>query len=635
MLQAMKTQAAKWVLRVLAVLLIISFAAWGIGDIFTGRGLSNDVADVGDTKITAQEFNQSFRNQVERLRRLLGPEVDSDQARQIGVVETTLDGLITQRLLGLYANANGILVGDDQVRQRIQAEPGFHGPAGTFDRLAFQDALYRRGMTEQAFVEDLRDQIRLGHLTDVIRQASTPPDALAEFFYHYRNDKRIARYVIFPRPAAETIGTPSDSDLSEFHRTEAARFTAPERRELTAIHLDPEVVAAEIQPPEEDLKAEYEARLASLSVPERREISQVVVGDEAKAKQAVEALRAGRPIGEVARSIAGMDEAATELGQLTREDLPSGDLADAAFALAAMTPSPPVRSPLGWHVLVVEKIHPGRQPSFAEVRSKLQTDLSREQAIDALVKLANQLEDSLAGGASLEEAAARLNTRLVRLRGVESSGRAANGAAEETLLTSQRFLRATFETGEGQLSDLTETPLGGYFVLRIDRVDPPALEPFDKVRKQVEQAWSNDKRANAAQKRAKAALEEVRAGRSLEDVAAEARLAVAVTPRFTRYDQGESPALPAALATELFRAKPGEAIGGPTENGYAVAVLHKIEPATANADDPAVKSLGAELKNAVVADLLDQYTRSLRRIYPVSIDSGALDRLFDEGIAIR
>ena len=634
MLQAMKTQAAKWVIRLLAVLLIISFAAWGIGDMFTGRGLPTDVAEVGGSKITAQEFNRSFRNQVERLRGLFGSEMDSAQARQLGLVETTLDGLIARRLLELYAEENGILVGDDQVRQRIQGEPDFQGPAGSFDRLAFQDALYRRGTTEQAYVEELRGEIRLGHLADVVGQASLPPDELAGFVYRYRNDKRVARYVIVPRPAPETIGEPSGSDLSEFHRTQAARFTAPERRALTVIHLDPEIVAEEIRPAEDELRAEYESRLSELSVPERRKISQIVLDEETKAKEAAAALRAGRTIGEVARSIARMDEAATDLGLLTRQDLPDG-IAETAFALSEKTPSQPVESPLGWHVLVVDRIQPGRQPDFAEVRSRLRADLAREQAVDALVKLANQLEDALAGGASLEEAATGLDTRLVRLRGVESSGATANGPAEEKLLKSGRFLDAAFETGEAQLSDLTETPDGGYFILRVDRVDPPALEPFDKVRKDVEAAWRDGKLANAARERANKLLEELRAGRALDTVAAEAKLSVARTPAFTRYDQDENSALPSALVTELFRVKPGEAVDGATGDGHAVAVLDKIEPATAKAGDPDFDALAAELKNAIAADLLEQYTRSLRRIYPVSVDAAALNRLFDEGFITR
>ena len=230
---------------------------------------------------------------------------------------------------------------------------------------------------------------------------------------------------------------------------------------------------------------------------------------------------------------------------------------------------------------------------------------------------------------------AQLDTKLVRLQGVESSGAAASGPTKEKLLDSDRFLRVAFETGEAQLSDLTETPDGGYFIVRVDRVDPPALEPFDKVRKDVEAAWRNDTLANAARERANKLLEELRAGRSLDTVAAEAGLSVARTSAFTRYDQSESPRLPGALVAELFRVKLGEAVDGPAADGHTVAVLHRIEPAAAKAEDPAFDALSAELTEAIAADVLEQYTRSLRRLYPVRIDTAALDRLFDEGFITR
>ena len=52
MLQAIKGRTGTWVLRIFAVLLIISFGAWGINDMIIGGGLPTDVATVGDTKIT-------------------------------------------------------------------------------------------------------------------------------------------------------------------------------------------------------------------------------------------------------------------------------------------------------------------------------------------------------------------------------------------------------------------------------------------------------------------------------------------------------------------------------------------------------------------------------------------------------
>lgn len=633
MLQAMKSKAATWVVRVLAVFLIISFAAWGVEDMIRAPGLPTDVADVGATKITANEFGTAFRRQVEQLRRTLGPDVDSEQARNLGVAESTLNGLISQRLLDLYAEENGIIVGDDQVVRRLRAEPAFRGPDGSFDRVIFHSALSRLGISEQRYVEDLRQDIRMSHLTGVLHAASVAPDPLVRTLYHYRNDRRIARFVEIARPAESTLPRPSDSTLTDFHKKNAAAFTAPERRDLAVLYLDPKDVAAEIEPAEEDLRTEYEDRLQQLSIPERRNISQIVVGDEAAARRAIEALRSGRDIADVARSVAGMDEDAVSLGLLTREDLPQ-EIADAAFALQPNIPGEPVRSPLGWHILLVDRIEPGRTPSFAETRVNIREDLAREQAIDAIVKLANQVEDTLAGGAALEEAAGQVNAKLLRFRSVEPSGRSIDGDPKDGLLVLRRFLEAAFETNAAEVSDLVETSLGGYFIVRVDRVVPPALEPFDRVRKEVAAAWRFDRLNEAARKRAERLLSEVKSGRSFDTAAREFGLTIKTSSAFTRFDQGGDTPLPPSLAAALFKAKQGEAALGATEAGYAVAILDRIEPANPSSDKDGFDRVREEVMNAMGSDLLSQYTTALREVYPVSVDSGALERLFDEG-AIR
>ncbi len=633
MLQAMKSRAAKWVIRLLAVLLIISFAAWGVGDMITGRGVPTDVAEVGGTKITAREFGASFRNEVERLRRALGTEIDSEQARQFGTADAVLERLVAQRLLRLHADSSGILVGDDQIRQHIQDQPLFHGPAGGFDRVAFENALYRMGVSEQTYVQDLRSRLRLGHLTDAIGEAAAVPDALTDLLYRYANDRRVARYVEVPRPSRESVAVPDDGVLGEFHRTRPGLFMNPERRDLTIVHLSPERLAREIQPSEEQIRDAYDSRLAELSVAERRSVEQVVLDDEAEARAALQSLRSGKSVAEVGEAIAGMDADAVELGMVTRGDLPE-EIADAAFALPVGTPSAPVRSPVGWHVLVVTKIEPGRTPSIAEVRETLRKDIAEEMAQDAVVKLANRLEDILAGGAALEEAAAELDTPVLRLIGLAADGTGPDGKTETRLPDSRRILATAFSAEEAQVGDLEETEAGGYFILRVDRMQETAPEPFDKARDSVAAAWVEERRSETARKRAERILERVRGGESLEAAAADARLAVATTPAFTRFDQGEKPALPAALVAELFGLKRGEAAAAASADGHVVAVLDDIRRAVPD-DAETLTRLRRDLRASIAADLIAQYTSALRRLYPVSIDTAALDRLFDEGVVAR
>ena len=188
MLQAIKSKTGTWVLRIFAVLLIISFGAWGINDMIVSGGLPTDVATVGGTKITSVEFNERFRQEMNRLRAVLGPQLDSAQARQLGIADSALNGLINRRVLTLEARDLGILVGDDQVKQVILKEASFKNSLGEFDNVVFQQTLAQNGLNEARYVEGLRGDLVQSHLNGIIAAGSTPPRYLADQLYKYHNE---------------------------------------------------------------------------------------------------------------------------------------------------------------------------------------------------------------------------------------------------------------------------------------------------------------------------------------------------------------------------------------------------------------------------------------------------------------
>ena len=73
MLNALRKNAGSWVVKVLMLLLVASFAIWGIGDVFFGRGQNPAVATVGGTEIPANELADAFNRAVANLQRQLGP----------------------------------------------------------------------------------------------------------------------------------------------------------------------------------------------------------------------------------------------------------------------------------------------------------------------------------------------------------------------------------------------------------------------------------------------------------------------------------------------------------------------------------------------------------------------------------
>ena len=63
MMEALRRGAASWVAKILLGLLIVSFAVWGIADVFTGYG-QRSLARVGKTEISADEFQNALQTEI-------------------------------------------------------------------------------------------------------------------------------------------------------------------------------------------------------------------------------------------------------------------------------------------------------------------------------------------------------------------------------------------------------------------------------------------------------------------------------------------------------------------------------------------------------------------------------------------
>ena len=109
MLQSIRNQARSWVVFILFGLLILSFAIWGIGDIFRpGVSGQTTVASVGNTDISAQAYLNDLRRELSQIQRAQGMTLDLSQARQFGIASRVLRQMVNNALLTQGANDLGI-----------------------------------------------------------------------------------------------------------------------------------------------------------------------------------------------------------------------------------------------------------------------------------------------------------------------------------------------------------------------------------------------------------------------------------------------------------------------------------------------------------------------------------------------
>jgi peptidyl-prolyl cis-trans isomerase D len=628
MMEQMRNKATKVVVWILSIFLIASFALWGIGDMFRGRSTATAVAEVGDTEVSRIEVQEQFRRVVDTMRARLGNTFDSQQAVQFGLLDEVLDRIVNGRLVSLEARRLGLDAGEAQIAATIRNAPQFRGPGSGFDANRYHAFLRQERMGEDAYVAIVRDEILRSQLTGAVIGGAAVPKSLVALLYRYRNEQRVADVVTVPLGDVSSIPDPDPATLAAFHKENAGLFTAPEYRKAVVLYLDPAERAKEIRPPEERIREEYEHRLPQISVPERRKLSQILLQDEEKAKQAAEALKQGKDFDTVAKELGGGGP--VDLGDLRQQDLPK-DIADAAFKAEEGSVAGPVRSPLGWHLIRVGKIAPGTTPSYDEVRGRIGDDLARELAVDGLIKLTADVDDSLAGGATLEATAEKVNAGLLKIEAIDANGRDRNGSPVPGIPSDPKFMQQLFSAPVGQLGVLEETAQGGFFLIRVEESEPPTLRPLDEVRKEAVEAWKRTQLADAAKKKAEAVAAAARQAGGLAPAARTAELEVKTSKPFTRFTRDPSSPVPDALAGALFNAKPGEIVVSPVENGTAIGELRQIIAADPGSNEDERKQLQTQLESAMADDILGQYLVALRKRHPVTVDRQALDSVVSGG----
>lgn len=623
MLQFIRTYAGSWIVKILFVLLILSFAVWGIGDMVQGRGQSSTIARVGSVEISRAELDQEFRRQMDRLRPLFGAAFTAEQARQLGLVDQAVNVLIQRTLYDLAAKDAGLSVGLDAVRQTIADEPAFRNEAGQFDPTRFRAVLRENGLTEDGYVAALRQEIGRGLVAGAVVAGAMAPKPLVDDLYRHHEEKRVAEVVVLPNSTAGDVGTPDDAAVKAYYDANIARYTAPEHRAITVLPMTVETASRDVAVTDEEIKAAYEERAGEFGTPERRTIRFVLVDDEAKAKE-IAASAAESSLDDAAKA-AG--EEVRSLDNVTRQEVL--DLGDAAFAQEKGTVSAPVQTAFGWYVLQVADVAPGSVQTLEQVRDRLAADIRREKGADHLYRIEVQVDDALASGASLEEVAKGQDIALVTVPAITADGKTPDGAAVAGVPAVAEVARTAFSLEAGRTSGVVETRDGAFVVVHVSGVTPAAPRPLDSVRADVVAAWTAAEQARKTAATAADLAEKMKAGHETGTLVQAAGGTVALTTPFTR-DATSVEGVPADMVAKLFAAAPGDIVTGAGPDTQVVARLKEIVPADPAAAGADTAALVTQVSRGIENDLAAQFAEALRQRYPVTVERDRIAQMFAE-----
>ncbi|MDX2289685.1 MAG: SurA N-terminal domain-containing protein [Hyphomicrobiaceae bacterium] len=624
MLDSLRRWASGWVAFVMIMLLIMSFAIWGVADYITGASRAA-LATVGGEEISADEFQTAFQDEISELSQRAGQRISFEQARAVGLDQRVLNQLIGSAAVEAHARDLGLVLSAETLADGLKRDPAFQGPDGRFSKEQLEGVMRQLGLSEAGLLAlRRRDELRK-HVTSAFLRSAIVPEPLIDTLNAYRNETRILTHARIDADKAITLPEPSDEDLRKTYEANKSSLMSEPHRHLYVLMMPIAALRARADIADADIKAAYEQTRGDYDVPEKRKVQQISFKDKSAAEAAKRELDGGKDYVEVAKA-AGATAADIDLGLVTRTQLIDPAIADAAFRLEKDKVSEPVEGRFATVLLRVSEIVPGKDSTFEETRDKVRAKLADEWARAQAQKLYSEVDDGRAAGTPLKDIGSTLKLPYYDVPSVTRANKTDSGQIVLDVPDADEIIAAGFrgEVGlEGEAVALTD---GGYAWVDVVAATPAAERPFEEVKQETKEIWTRTERRRRLSELASKLAERLRAGEDFAKVAEEVGGKAQTTLPVTRTAIPEG--LTQSALSQAFVLPKGGVGHAETADGTS-RVLLRVDDVRAPSDLTKEQrdALRQELRQDMRADQISAYIAALQDRLGVSVNQQAFDRL--------
>jgi peptidyl-prolyl cis-trans isomerase D len=599
-------EAAVWVMM---GMLILGLGGFGVTS-FSG-GVTK-IGSVGEIDITTDDYARALQTQVDALSQQFGQPISTQEALAFGIDKQVMQSLITRAAMDNEAGRVGLSVGDAVVANELMGMDVFKGVSGSFDREAYRFTLDRNNLTEAQFETDLRRDLSRSLLQGAVAGGFAAPQAMTDTLVAWAGERRgFSMLRLSEADLVTPVPDPTEAELKAHYDAHLDRFTKPEAKRISYASLLPEAIAKDQPVDEELLKKLYQDRISEFVMPERRIVERLIYPDDAAATAAKASLDGGTAF-EVLVAERNLTLDAIDLGDVTREDL--GAAADAVFAGAEGDVVGPLASDLGPALFRVVTVLAAEETSFEDARETLAIEFQTDAARRLIADRVEEIDDLLAGGATLEDLQKDAGLLLATLDYVP-------GQPSDAAIAGYPAFRAAADAVQAEdFSEAIVLEDGGVVAIRLDEIVPAAPIPFDEASEQVTEDWRKEAVAKALSARAAEIKTALEGGAAIGSFGI-----VDVTPETAR--NGFVADVPETLLADVFKLAEGAVQVVEADGFVAVVQLDRILAAETAGEDAEMlrESLTAQARQAIANDAFAAFTNALTAEAGIALDQAAMN----------
>ena len=599
-----KSKLGKTFAWVLMTFVIIGLGGFGAVNFSSS---DNAVASVGETEISSREYSRALSNELRRFSAQLGQDITFEQAQTFGITSNVLSQLITAKSLENEAKRIGISVNDKVIINNLNKTPAFQSIDGKFDKETYTFVLENAGMTPSVYETAVRAETSRMILQSGITEGVMIPEnyleVMAKYLFQTRDFELVSlTWNNLDKPDPE----PSDEEIKVYHKENSDQYMRPETKMISYVILTPDMLSKGLEIDKSLLEEVYKERISEFNQEEKRRSERLVFLTMKEAEEALSSINSKNTSFTNLLDDRGLSTSEIDIGYKTKNEL--GEAGNGLFAAKISEVIGPFDTDLGPSLFRLVDIQEAKTASFDAVKEDLSNELALSEAVKEITNLAQQFDDLLASGASLEELALETQLEFKTIAYFP-------GAVDSEITKYEGFRDAATTVSTKDFPEIITLSDGSVLALRLDETLEPALKPLDEVYQSVLENWISSKKNELLRNQA-------------ELYVSNGNIKSMKSNKFEEISRDDfSDETPPALLATVFEMNRGEYKIENLDDTIAIIRLVEIEDGISDKPEEAeiLKSLEMQINSTLSQDLFRIMVSEIQKSRGIAVDESAIN----------
>ncbi|MEK9794748.1 MAG: SurA N-terminal domain-containing protein [Hyphomicrobiales bacterium] len=619
MLNTLRKSVAGPFVKLLIGILILSFAVWGIQDIF-GNYKNSVAIEIDGNEISLDELVNEYNYQLSTISSQLNKQISFDESMALGIDKIAIENLIRKMILQIELNKYGINIPEEFIAQKIVNDDAFKSE-GVFNKARYRQLLSFSGYTEESFLISELNANKQNQLYSLIANKNYIPNTLLDIINDYNSTEKVINYIEIPKKNI-SVKTPSERELLEFYDKFQNGYRKSETRDFDALILNADSLKNNISVSQTEIQNYYNENIDSFKVEETRDVYQFFFDDLITAE---EFLAESKSVSfEILLDSYNLSKSDDYLGNIRKDDILDSDLAEIAFNIDAKTFSNPIDGLLGLSIVYIDEIYEGSTPPLNELASTIEEELKLEAALNLIDDVFFSIEDDFLSGMHMQEVADKNKINLTNFAKIDINGKDFDNN-DINVIQNDELLQKLFNSDIGDFIEVVETE-DSYIWIKLNAINEPFIRSFKDVRDLV----TTDMIKQRLDKKEKEIIAEIEDALINNNLSKETSESLSIEIKKSKPFSRNKPIIEFSqdFNDRILSADINETIIGRSPDEILIGKVIEIIPSNSielTRDNDQVEGLDYQIRS----DLFEQFLSSLEESYDVTLFQGNIDRLFN------